>query len=500
MRIHHLIFAVPAALALACGSSSPPPSNVCDPSAQTPCSNGLVCEQVQGDQPGCFAPLVVRGRTFDLANADPTTNGVAGARVVALDANHAPLSPVAISEDGTTGDPKGTYKLQVPWQRQADGTPVAGHISLRADAVDYQTFPSGLRVALPIDVSTAVKGTSSWTLQSAQTDIGLIKLPNTTNLAQIHGTVASVPNHEGVLVVAESSGVGVTGITDASGSYAIFNLGASTTSPGTAYTVTAYAQSANYVPVQVNLMPGDDKQVDFSLANATTATVTGNLDFGGQNMPANPSTSVALVVKSTFVENLGRGEQPPGLSASGVTPAATGYSIPGVPDGTYIVLAAFGNDGMVRDISGIGGSAPVEVDVSGGAVTLAPGAFKLTGAMTLGTPFVAPYDTTPWPVTSGVTQPVFDWVAYASASQGYIVQVFDTFGAPLLPQNAQASPLTLKGVQVAASPSPSYTYPGAPALQKGMYYQFKVFAMQTISAKTVVASQSKDQQGVFYMP
>jgi hypothetical protein len=332
--------------------------------------------------------------------------------------------------DGTTGDPKGTHKLRIPWERQADGTPVAGQISLRADASGYLTFPSGLRAALPVDVSAATKGASSWTLQSNQTDIGLIALQNAANLARIHGTVATPPNHEGV---------------------------------------------------------------------------TGNLDFTGQNMPANPTTSVALVVKSTFIENLGRGEQPPGLSVSGVTSAATGYSIAGVPDGNYIVLAAFGNDGMVRDISGLGGCAPLEVDVSGGAVTVPPGQFKLTGAVTVSDPFVAPYDFSPWPANTGT--PTFNWVRYNSAQNGYIVQVFDTFGNPLLPLigagTGIADPLTISGptvTQTAGGTNPSYTYSGTPVLQNGMYYQFKVFAMQTISATTVVASQSKDQQGVFYVP
>ena len=45
-----------------------------DPSS---CSSGLVCEEVQGGDPTCFAPVVVRGQVFDAT----TDAGIAGARL-----------------------------------------------------------------------------------------------------------------------------------------------------------------------------------------------------------------------------------------------------------------------------------------------------------------------------------------------------------------------------------------------------------------------------------
>src|SRR5215510_5641964 len=108
----------------------------CDPIAQSGCDDGKVCEQVTGSEtPACFAPVELRGRVLDLA----TSAGVAGARVVAVDVNGTAASGVAISAAD------GSYTLQVPAQRGADGAPGAFPVTLRADAVDYQSFPGTIR-------------------------------------------------------------------------------------------------------------------------------------------------------------------------------------------------------------------------------------------------------------------------------------------------------------------------------------------------------------------
>src|SRR5688572_28606164 len=136
-----LILAI--ALLSGCGDDS-----ACDPVANSGCDEGFTCEEVPGGDPasGCFAPLVVRGRVFDRTN----DAAVAGARVVALDVNNAAVSSVAVT------DAEGNYELQVPTDRMSDGTPVGGDLTLRADAAGFATFPSGLRVALPVDTGTAV--------------------------------------------------------------------------------------------------------------------------------------------------------------------------------------------------------------------------------------------------------------------------------------------------------------------------------------------------------
>jgi hypothetical protein len=131
-----------AATTVACGGDD---KKSCDVAKQTGCSTGLVCEPVEGGSPACVQPLVIRGNVFDLG----TSAGVESARVVALDANRSPVSTVAIT------DAAGDFAIEVSNPRTKDGTPVARDVFLRADAQGYETFPSGIRQALPISPASS---------------------------------------------------------------------------------------------------------------------------------------------------------------------------------------------------------------------------------------------------------------------------------------------------------------------------------------------------------
>src|SRR5512133_1758568 len=123
-----------ATLVLACGSSTTTP---CDPVAQTGCGTGQLCETVQGASPACFAPVVVRGTVADVTSLAPLND----ARVVAIDANRAPLSTVQVTaSNGTTG---GAFELRLARAARADmtGKPLPASMTLRADKQAYQTFP-----------------------------------------------------------------------------------------------------------------------------------------------------------------------------------------------------------------------------------------------------------------------------------------------------------------------------------------------------------------------
>src|SRR5690349_9575792 len=129
-------------LATACGGGDD--KVVCNPTAQTGCGGGQVCEVVPGATPACFDPVILSGKVTDLA----TAHGLGGARLVALDANRAPASAVATSAED------GTYRIVLPRPRAADGTPIAGSVTLRADRAGYQGFPGGVRQALPVDLAS----------------------------------------------------------------------------------------------------------------------------------------------------------------------------------------------------------------------------------------------------------------------------------------------------------------------------------------------------------
>jgi hypothetical protein len=435
---------------------------VCNPHANTGCDDGLVCEQVTDGEPACFAPVVVSGDVFDLGDS----GSIDGARVVALDVNGSPQSSVATTTDG------GAYELRIPAERSADGTPVAQDITLRADAATYQSFPSGIRQALPIDTASAVKMEDRYVVDSALTRIGLLPLPN-AGTASIAGRVEVGDDPRGVLVVAETSsapGAGFSAIADTTGDYRIFNL-----APGE-YTVRAYSIGVNYAPVTISLAAGQAGTVDLDLDALDASVVSGTVTL----VEGAPVTSVIMVVASTFDMRLARGETPPGLRAPspGVVPDIAGaWSIEGVPAGRYVVLAAFENDGSVRDQSGIGGTSLVFVDVTGGQDLPIGPSFKVTKAVTL----VGPGANGPESVTA---KPTLTWMKDPSAKD-YHVQVYDALGAIVMDEHAGANATSLP-----------YTGP----LDPGMYYQVRITAYDDADPTPFPLANTEDLKGVFFSP
>jgi hypothetical protein len=454
--------AVLALIANGCSSSS----NPCDPVAQTGCEEDLVCEEVVDGEPGCFAPVVLRGNVFDQAS----DGGIEGATVVALDANRAPASTVAVT------DASGDYQIQVSRQRDADGNPMGGDVTLRADAAGFQTFPGGIRQALPIDVSTPVDEDGFFVVQTPATDIALIALPSGAGTNEIFGSVEVPSSASGVLVVAETSGQGPRGFTavaDRDGVYRIFNV------PDGDFSVLGYAQGLNYGAQDASVSGGEEARVDLTLSGDVPGSVTGSVRF--VNPGAGKGTSYILVVESTFDPFLARGESPPGLRApEGSDLVDSGnWMIEGVPIGNYKVLGAFENDRLVRDPDfGQGNTEIVRVEVSAGQSVEAP-SFKITGSLDV-----------LFPGAEGAEEvtgaPVFSWVD-DSGEERYQIEVFDTFGE-LIWDDAN--------IPKSTGSDPEVPY-GGPPLASGMYYQFRV---TSFDGNDRPLSRTEDLKGVFFLP
>jgi len=457
-----------AALALLVGLGCSSESNeACDPIAQTGCDESLVCEEVLDGGTACFAPVVLRGNVFDQADG----SGVGGATVVALDANRAPASTVAVT------DANGDYEIQVARQRDTDGNPQGGDVTLRTDAAGYQTFPGGIRQALPIDLSTPVEEDGLLVVDTPTTDVGLIALPSGAGTNQIFGNVEVPSDSSGVLVVAETTGgdtpEGFTAIADRDGVYRIFNL------PDGEFSVLGYAQGASYVPETASLSGGDETQVDLALGSDAPGTVTGSVQI--VNPGEGTGTSYILVVESTFDETLARGETPPGLRAPGGTDFVDSgsWSIEGVPAGSYKVLGAFENDQLVRDPDfGQGNTEIVRVEVVAGETVEAP-SFKITGSLD-----VIALGAEGAEEVSG--NPLFSWVD-DSGEDRYHIQVFDTFGEMIWEDTE---------ILGSSGSDPEVPYAG-PALDSGMYYQFRVTSFDTNDRPL---SRTEDLKGVFFLP
>jgi hypothetical protein len=154
--------------------------------------------------------------------------------------------------------------------------------------------------------------------------------------------------------------------------------------------------------------------------------------------------------------NAARGEVPRGLRAprTGVPNVAGDFSIDGVPDGSYVVLAAYENDDLVRDPdTNISGTDFVRIDVSidDGRTLSMSDSFKVTEALAV----FAPGATEPEAVN---TAPTLRW-ADDSSEDWYDVRVFDAFGDEVW------SSLELPGVSGQDEVSVEY---GGP-LDPGMY-------------------------------
>lgn len=436
-------------------------ADTCTAGTTAGCADGRVCEAVVGGEPACFDPIRVTGRVFDGA----TDVGIADARIVALDVNSFARSGVTFSAAD------GTYSLPVPTERNADGTPVSDSITLRVAAAGYVPFPTAPRTALPIDLGTAVDGT----VMSATTDVALVALEGgAAGLGTIRGTV----QHEtpaGVLVVAEQGGNAVsTSIADTNGEFVLYNVPNGTTQ------VDGYREGVN-VEAQTVEATGDVRDVVLAASSDSLATVNGSLTFVN---PGSGITTVILAVASTFDPTTSRAEAPAGLRAVDV---ASTFTIENVPPGSYFVLAAFENDGFVRDPdASIGGTeiVPVMVPEGGGTVSLDQ-AFKVTGALPVTSPGADGID-----VISD-TEPTFVW-GDDSSEDGYEVYVFDALGNEV--HMGELGPVT-------GSMDVTYTWTGA-ALEAGMIYQFRAYSYRAPmgGARTYI-SATEDLLGVFeYQP
>src|SRR5688572_4307417 len=190
------------------------PVCACSVDRQSGCDDGQACEKIVDGAADCFTPITVSGQVFDLATGDP----VAGAIVVARDANNVAISGLAVTDD------EGNYTLAVPTPRDADGNPQANPITLRADAAGFITFPRPPRQAVPID--TAMASGDPPDLRTTATDIALIALQDASNVGTITGTV-NAERPRGTVIVAGGSveeGGGVTGVADFDGTYTVFNV------------------------------------------------------------------------------------------------------------------------------------------------------------------------------------------------------------------------------------------------------------------------------------
>ncbi len=446
--------------------------NECDPTqGDGYCADGLRCVEMSAGGHQCFGPIVLTGMVSDTTDAA----AIEGAHVIGINDEGSAVTSVSVS------DADGRYSLEVPVPRNEDGSPTDATFTLRAGAQDYQNFPLGIRVALPISVSDADKDGKSWVVENALTDVGLIPLPDGERYmvsGHLEAATDSTSDLTGVLVVAAGSAGAFSATTDADGEFTIFNV------ENSDYTVSAYASDLQIDPESVSVGGEDVTDVVLSEATHSTATVSGNIQI--VNAGGGAVTSVILVVEDTFDPDAARGEVPRGLRAprTGEPNVDGDFTIEGVPDGNYVVLAAYENDDLVRDPdTNIAGTSFVHLEVDGASMSSidVSESFKVTEALEV----FAPGAEEPEEVSG---PPTLRW-ADDSSEDWYDVRVFDAFGDEVW------SALEIPGVSGESEVSIDYDGP----LEPGMYYQFRVLSWrQPGNGDAAPISATEDLRGVFF--
>jgi hypothetical protein len=234
-------------------------------------------------------------------------------------------------------------------------------------------------------------------------------------------------------------------------------------------------------PVTVTVAGDDVTGVDLAASTDGLSIVDGRVEL--VNAPGGAVTTVILVVESTFDATFVRGEAPAGLRATMVSGS---FSIPDVPPGRYVVLAAFENDLLVRDPDeAIAGTDIVHIDVPAGQTFTIEQSFKVTGALVVMSPGGGGLEVITDP------SPTLTW-ADDSSEDGYELRVYNAYGE-LIHEDADVG-------RVTGSPSVRYDWTPAEPLEVGMIYQFRAVSWRNATGlgggRTYIAA-TEDLKGVF---
>jgi hypothetical protein len=442
----------------------------CSPTDETPCVEGLVCEARAGgsgdDAYICAGPVEIHGMVIDALEETP----IANARIIALDDTGAPVSDVAVS------DADGRYVLPIAIARDTDGNPATAlTLTLSGSALDYQIYPSGVQPAFPVSTATAQTNDDDpddyrSIIENASTTVALIPLDGAGGFTVSGRVEAEADSAGGTLIVAEGPS-GTYTIADRNGAFTLFNVTAGTN------TIRGYLGGLQIIPETLEV-DADVSGVILGLSSDGLATVNGSVNI--VDAPGGSMTSVVLIPSSVFSEVFEFGPVPFGLRAPEPGVAAnvsSAWSIPGVPAGTYKIIASLENDGLVRDPdTGIAGTEIVEITVGAGETLDVPTSFKVTGALAVYSPGAdGPEE------VSGT--PVFVFEDDASEER-YVVVVHDALGNEVW-RDEQIPAVT-------GSETVTVEY-GGPPLKHGMYYRFQATSWRMGSA----LSRTEDLRGVF---
>lgn len=394
---------------------------------------------------------MLRVEVSDTSGVDP--QAIDGARVSVIDGDTGQVLKVL------TTDANGSVSMTLD----------IGQVQLKVAAQGYEPAPaSAYGSPLPYSINGGLVTTARYELTP---------LSNADQLGWISGTVLGIDGSTGVanaLVTAssDSDGDGVlewhSSLSGSNGTYVLFNI-----PPANDVALTALHGGYDFTTlsnVTVTAATGTENQ-DL-LSSEALGSVSGQVQFLSVT---NSNTDIVLLHPETR-------DVIPGLR----TFTSSGYTINGIPDGTFHAIASLKTDGLVLDPDHVRKFGVPELTVAGGLSTPAELDFAVTGAVGLLSP--QNFETMP------VNALTFSWNAYPS-SNDYVLEVIDDKGnvvwggnTPVaaseytVPKNTTDIVLDLSGV-----------------LQVGKLYRLRVYASaetQDVDGFKLI-SVSEDLEGVF---
>jgi len=364
---------------------------------------------------------------------------IADARVILLDAK---------------GEPIHTYVTNVDGVVHKSGLSI-GNYQLKISAQGYNSSPPPRVPPLPVKV---------YSNQTTTVTIELFPIDPNLTVGAISGEVRSGGNPvAGALVIAEVAGDSFTTISSADGSYVLYNVAAGSAN------VTAYIKGLNFPTLNAVTVTADTTTTDQNLVASGVAngTISGNLQFvAGGTARTTDVTLIDLVTREVI----------PGLRV--YTDANNDYSMSGLPNGDFEIVASMLNDGNVIDPDEAVTQGDPLVTVTSGSAVPATRSFKITGAVVMDTPSTPANNVVPVLTAT----PTFTWhseSSYSSAS-GFAIEVINESGETVWGGFGGFDPVVGDPTVLVLGGTYTIDYAG-PALQSGRYYQLRIYAMKNVT-------------------
>lgn len=399
-------------------------------------------------------------------DSEPPPTGSLRVAVTDGESGEALSQATVLLVDGGTGSPLGDLLV-------TDASGVATvvlplrSVFVHVSAQAYAPVPPTRAQPVPVQIQKD---------QTVDVQVELFGLADPASRGKLAGMVKGLSGEgvAGALVVAEVQGESVSGVSSSTGAFVLHNV-----APGTAE-VTAWKADLNFDSLtEVAVVAGEPTSgLVLPARSAASGSASGSVSFLAVE---NGTTDITVVHPET-------GDVIPGLRTYNTD--TNTFSLGGVPNGTFHIVASLENDHYVLDPDRVVKFGTPSITVSGGLVNVD---FDITDAI----PLIAPVDNQDIPLPAQDTDLQFRWAAYPSTSN-YVVEVAAEDGEVIW------GGFTPEGTQRVSTVATALVFnsdgTATRALEVGRYYQVRVYASKEDQKQPLgykLISSTEALKGVF---